>query len=169
MGTPGDAASLTEVTTRLRALGIGFTVHEHPAVFTVDEALRQWDGIDAVHCKNLFLRNKKGTRHYLVVAEHATPVEIARLTRALGEDRLSFASAERLQRCLGLTPGSVSPFGLIHDANHEVVVLAEGRLRTAARVGFHPNVNTATLVLSGADFARFLAASGNDVRFVDAF
>lgn len=169
MSDPVDAEQVRAVTRRLAELGIAYAMHEHAPVFTVDEAIREWGAIDAVHCKNLFLRNKKGNRHYLVVAEHDTAIDIARLGELFGGERLSFGSPERLLRCLGLTPGSVSPFGLINDAAHEVVVGVEARLAGVERVGFHPNVNTATVVISGADFARFLAASGNDVRYIDRF
>lgn len=147
----------------LRQQGVIFQRFEHPPVFTVEQALEHWAGIDAVHCKNLFLRNKKGDRHFLVVAAHTTAVDIATLAGRVGESRLSFASAERLAAHLGLTPGAVSPFGLINDAAGSVHVVLDKTLTTAARVGFHPNVNTATLVLSFADFERFLAVRGNPV------
>lgn len=150
----------------LDALGIVYTRHEHPPVFTVDEAEQHWSSIDATHCKNLFLRNKKGSAHYLVVAERSTPVDIKRLTADLGEDRLSFASPERLATYLGLTAGAVSPFGIINDRSHAVVVVIDETLRSAARVGFHPNVNTATITLTFADFERFLSSQGNRVRYV---
>jgi Ala-tRNA(Pro) deacylase len=150
----------------LESLGIAFARHEHPPVFTVEQALEHWAGIDAVHCKNLFLRNKKGDRHFLVVAAHTTPVDIGAIAARVGEARLSFASAERLAAHLGLTPGAVSPFGLINDSSRRVRVLLDSTLRAAARVGFHPNVNTATIVLAFADFERFLAARGNPVTYV---
>jgi Ala-tRNA(Pro) deacylase len=147
----------------LEALDIPFERHEHPPVFTVEQALEHWAAIDAVHCKNLFLRNKKGDRHFLVVAAHSTPVDIGLIAARVGEGRLSFASAERLAAHLGLTPGAVSPFGLINDGARSIRVLLDSTLRSAARVGFHPNVNTATVVLSFADFERFLASRGNPV------
>jgi len=53
------------------------------------------------HCKNLFLRNKKGTRHYLVVAEHRKPVDLRRAADLVGDDRLSFGSPERLMKHSG--------------------------------------------------------------------
>jgi Ala-tRNA(Pro) deacylase len=156
----------TAVCETLDALGIPFERHEHPAVFTVEQALEHWAGIDALHCKNLFLRNKKGDRHFLVVAAHSTPIDIAAIAARIGEGRLSFASAERLAAHLGLTPGAVSPFGLINDRSGSVRVLIDSTLRAAARVGFHPNVNTATVVLSFADFQRFLASRGNPVSYI---
>lgn len=152
----------------LEGLGIGYERHEHPPVFTVEQALEHWAGIDAVHVKNLFLRNKKGDRHYLVVAAHTSPVDIGALAAKVGESRLSFASAERLAAHLGLTPGAVSPFGLINDSTASVRVLLDARLRSAERIGLHPNVNTATIVLTGAGFERFLASRGNPVQLFES-
>ena len=156
----------TAVYAALDALGIPYERHEHPPVFTVEQALEHWAGIDAAHCKNLFLRNKKGDRHYLVVAAHTTPIDIGAIAGRIGEGRLSFASAERLAAHLGLTPGAVSPFGLINDGARSVRVLLDSSLKQAPRVGFHPNVNTATVVLAYADFERFLASRGNPVSFL---
>lgn len=150
----------------LEALGIAYERWEHPPVATVAEAVEHWRDIDATHCKNLFLRNKKGDRHYLVIAEHQKPVELRTLVDCLGDDRLSFASAERLERHLGLTPGSVSPFGLINDTAHAVCVVVDADLKEARWLAFHPNVNTATLRISTADFERFLESTGNAVTFV---
>jgi Ala-tRNA(Pro) deacylase len=67
---------------------------------------------------------------------------------------------------LGLAPGSVSPFGLIHDAEHAVRVVIDRDLKAAERISFHPNINTATIVLAFADFQRFLENCGNPVQYV---
>ncbi|MBI2220282.1 MAG: prolyl-tRNA synthetase associated domain-containing protein [Acidobacteria bacterium] len=150
----------------LDELHIPYTRYEHPPVFTVEEAQQHWASIPATHCKNLFLRNKKGVTHYLLIAESTQPVDIASVTASLNEDRLSFASPERLATYLGLTPGSVSPFGLIHPAANDVRVVIDATLRQSGAVAFHPNINTATIVLSWADFDRFLQHRGNVVRFV---
>ena len=108
------------VQARLKELGIAFTRHEHPPVATVDEAAQHWAGIDATHCKNLFLRNQKGNRHYLVVLEHLKKADLRAVADQIGDGKLSFASPERLMTHLGLTPGSVSPFGLINNQDHAV-------------------------------------------------
>lgn len=150
----------------LNALGISFVRHEHPPVFTVDQAEKHWENIEGAHCKNLFLRNKKGNRHYLVILESKKKAEIRALEKQLGEDRLSFASGERLMRHLGLEPGAVSPFGLINDSRKEVQVIIDLGLKDAGRVNFHPNVNTVTVGLNFADFAKFLTWCGNKVRFL---
>ena len=118
--------------------------------------------------KNLFVRNKKGNAHYLVIVERSKSVGMKRLAGELGEDRLSFASPERLAKYLGLTPGAVSPFGIINDHEHLVTVVLDQDLRSADRVAFHPNVNTATVTITFTDFERFLALRGNPVRYVKA-
>jgi Ala-tRNA(Pro) deacylase len=156
-----------KVLEKLDALGVPYVRHEHPPVATVEEAEKHWAGLKGTHCKNLFLRNYKGNHHYLVIASVTRGIDLKRLNALLGEDRLSFASAERLKRWLGVEPGSVSPFGLINDATHHVQVVCDQALRSSAAVGFHPNVNTATLEIAFADFERYLASCGNSVRWLE--
>ena len=151
----------------LRGVGIAFERYEHPPIATAEEGDIHWAGIDAVHCKNLFLRNQKGTRHYLVILPHTKRADLRVVADQIGDGKLSFASADRLLTYLGVTPGSVSPFGLIHDPDQHVRVCLDRELKTAGRISFHPNVNTASLVLAFGDFERFLAGRGNLVRFVD--
>lgn len=155
------------VLARLTQLAIPFDRYEHPPIATGDEGLEHWEGIDAVHCKNLFLRNQKGTRHYLVILPVTKRADLRLVAEQVGDGKLSFASAERLMSYLGVPPGSVSPFGLIHDRDHHVRVFLDRELRAAGKISFHPNINTRTLVLSFADFEKYLAASWNVVRFVD--
>jgi Ala-tRNA(Pro) deacylase len=150
----------------LERLEIAYVKHEHPPVYTVEEAEQHWGNITGAHCKNLFLRNKKGKNHYLVVVESRKRVDLKSLTRRIGEDRLSFASPERLMRYLGLEPGAVSPFGLINDRENAVVVLVDQDLKEATHVNFHPNVNTATIGISFTDFQKFLTHCGNPIRFL---
>jgi len=151
----------------LDSLGIAYTLHEHPPVFTVEQAEQYWTDIPATHCKNLFLRNSKGNRHYLVVLDHRKQADLKRLALKIGDDRLSFASPERLLKYLGLTPGSVSPMGLIHPGANDVIVVLDVDLLASERIGFHPNVNTATITVTTADFLRFLETRGNVVRRLD--
>jgi Ala-tRNA(Pro) deacylase len=161
--TPQESA----VTARLTELGVPFTSHHHPPVATVEEATAHWGGIDATHCKNLFLRNQKGNRHYLVVLVASKKADLRSVAAQIGDGKLSFASPERLMSHLGLTPGSVSPFGLINDRDHAVRVVLDRDFQSAARLAFHPNINTATFTVSRADFTKFLDACGNPVQYVD--
>jgi Ala-tRNA(Pro) deacylase len=150
----------------LGELGITYERHEHPPVATVEAAEQYWTGIEATHCKNLFLRNQKGDRHYLVILEHQKKADLRKVADQIGDGRLSFGSPERLMKHLGLAPGSVSPFGLINDASHAVRVVLDRDLKSAERLSFHPNINTVTFVVSAADFARFLESCGNLVQHV---
>ena len=150
----------------LDGLGIRYERHEHPAVFNAEDASTFWDPIPGVQCKNLFLRNKKGDRHYLVVVEIGKRVDLKDLVRTVADDRLSFGSAERLMAELGLTPGSVSPFGLINDADGSVRVLIDQDLKGADRLIFHPNINTASVVVSWGDLERFLRTRANRVNVI---
>ena len=101
----------------LETNGIEYKTHYHPPLPTIELALEYWTEIDSTHCKNLFFRNHKGNRHYLVVFECHKELSIHTLEKSLKQGKLSFASQERMERCLGLLPGSVSPFGLINDMN----------------------------------------------------
>jgi Ala-tRNA(Pro) deacylase len=155
------------VLAHLTKLGIAFERYEHPPVPTVEEAERHWAGIDAAHCKNLFLRNQKGNRHYLVIIAHSKRADLRAVAGQIGDGKLSFASPERLLTHLGVTPGSVSPAGLINDREHHVRVYLDRDLRTAKRISFHPNVNTVTVTVSFADFERFLSDCRNHIGFLD--
>jgi Ala-tRNA(Pro) deacylase len=150
----------------LDALGITYERYEHPAVFNAEEAALHWAPLHGTQCKNLFLRNKKGDRHYLVVLEISKRADLKEIVKLVGDDRLSFGSPERLMAELGLTPGSVSPFGLINDADGSVRVLVDQDLRGQERLIFHPNINTASVVVSWADFERFLGTRQNSVRVI---
>jgi Ala-tRNA(Pro) deacylase len=150
----------------LDALGISYERHEHPAVFNAEDASRHWAPIGGTQCKNLFLRNKKGDRHYLVVLEISKRADLRDLVKLVGDDRLSFGSPERLMAKLGLTPGSVSPFGLLNDGDGSVRVLVDADLKGAERLIFHPNINTASVVIAWPDLERFLATRPNVVRVI---
>ena len=108
----------SKVLSFLKANDIDYELYEHPALCTVEECLTYWGNIpEATHCKNLFFRNHKGNRHYLVSMECHKTLDIHSLEHTLKQGKLSFASEERMVRCLDLHPGSVSAFGLINDIN----------------------------------------------------
>ena len=146
----------------LNNLNIAFIQHDHPPVYTVEEANKHWDNIPGLHCKNIFLRDKKGRKHFLVILPSDKNADIKKLNELMGE-RFSFASPERLMKYLGLEPGSVSPFGLINDVEKNVTVILDEIVASVDEINFHPNVNTATLTISGVDFKKFLAACGNNL------
>lgn len=152
---------------KLKKLNIGYEVYEHPPLKTIEIALKYWKDIDALHCKNLFFRNHKGNRHYLVIVKDTTPFSIHSLEKKLKQGKLSFGSEKRLMKYLGVSPGSVSPFGLINDKDHHVFLFIDKQLQQADRVSFHPNDNTASVVIKYTDLIRFLQSLGNGYEFFD--
>jgi Ala-tRNA(Pro) deacylase len=153
----------------LEDLDIEFELHEHPPVPTVEEALPFWEKIDATHCKNLFFRNHKGNRHYLVILKHDRKLNIRDLEQRLKQGKISFASPHRMERYLGLSRGSVSVFGLINDSENHVHLFLDDGLKKSERISFHPNENNATLVISFQSFLKFLDWSGNSYEFISLY
>lgn len=151
----------------LNSLDIHYQLFEHPPLDTIEIALKYWKDIDAIHCKNLFFRNHKGNRHYLVIIKDTTPFHIRSLEQQLKQGKLSFGSEQRLLRYLGVKPGSVSPFGLINDVDHHVHLFLDRQLKEARLISFHPNDNTASLVISYDNFLKFLGAMGNSYEYID--
>jgi len=156
-----------KVFSKLKELGIQYEVFEHPPLDTIEIALKYWKEIDSTHCKNLFFRNHKGNRHYLVIIQDTTPFSIRSLEQKLKQGKLTFGSPKRLMKYLGVQPGSVSPFGLLNDEDHHVYLFLDQQLKQSEKISFHPNDNTASLVLRYHDFMKYLAASGNDFEYID--
>ncbi|MDA1038540.1 MAG: prolyl-tRNA synthetase associated domain-containing protein [bacterium] len=158
---------MDDVYKTLSDLGIVFVKHEHPPVFTSEEAEEYWKDVDATHVKNLFLRNAKGDTHYLFVVHAGKRVDLKELKSKIGESRLSFGSSERLQKYLGVTPGSVSLLGVINDTDHEVVILMDQETwDMRERLSFHPNDNTVTLEVDREDIRRYIKHFGNEMKFL---
>jgi Ala-tRNA(Pro) deacylase len=153
----------------LEKLGISFEYHEHPPLATIDDAKIHWRDYNSGRCKNIFFRNHKGDRHYLVILEHLAQLNIKDLEKRLKQGKLTFASDQRLMKHLGLEPGSVSPFGLINDQHNHVHLFIDEKLQECDRLAFHPNVNTATLVISHSDFIKFLNHTGNSYEFLQLY
>ena len=130
-----------KVLDKLQELGISYVMHEHPPLPTIEEAMKYWKDFDSTHCKNLFFRNHKGNRHYLVILECHKQMDI---------------------HGLDTVPGSVSLFGLINDPDHQVKLYLDKDLRQAERVTFHPNDNTASLEISRDDMYRFIQLWGGE-------
>lgn len=152
--------------TLLEELQIAFEYFEHPPAPTIEIAVQYWKDIkETTHCKNLFFRNHKGNRHYLVIFDHRKELSIHDLEKYLKQGKLSFASEQRMEKYLGLKPGSVSPFGLIHDTEKHVYLFLDKDLEKQPRISFHPNDNRASLVISYVDFIRFIEHRGNAYEF----
>lgn len=163
----------------LVAHDIACSVYHHPEGKTIEEAKRWWRDDGSVHCKNIFLRNHKGNQHYLVCFHCDHDLDIHDLEQRLKAElmnagfnspgKLSFASPERMDRYLGLEPGSVSPFGLINDAEHHVILFLDEVLRDAPSLSFHPNDCRGTVVIENGQFQKYLVATGNQYRYMKLY
>ncbi len=148
-------------------LQIAYQKHDHPAVFTCDEAEALVPDLPAAHTKNLFLRDKKGKRHLLVVVGYNKAVDIGLLAKSLDVSKLSFASAERLNTYLGIEPGSVSLLALANDSQVAVELIIDAEIWAAEAIQAHPLINTSTLVISHADLEKFLKHTGHTPLVID--
>ncbi|HEY4786420.1 MAG TPA: prolyl-tRNA synthetase associated domain-containing protein [Bacteroidales bacterium] len=153
----------------LDQLHISYDYYEHPPVPTIEDAMPYWKDIDATHCKNLFFRNHKGDKHYLVILNHIKQLDIHDLEKRLKQGKISFASEQRMARYLGIKPGSVSPFGLINDTNKHVYVFLDANLQKSQKISFHPNLNTADIVIQFVDLIKFLDWTGNQYEFLQLY
>lgn len=163
----------------LDAHNIPYRCYHHPEGKTIEEAKRWWHDDGSIHCKNIFLRNHKGNQHYLVCFHCDHDLDIHDLEHRLKAElmsqgynspgKLSFASAERMMRYLGLEPGSVSPFGLINDIGNHVILFLDEQLLQAECLSFHPNDCRGTVVVSRQAFADYLLAVGNSCRYLPLY
>ena len=159
-------AARADLEALLGALGIAFHTHDHSAVFRVDEGHDLKAAMPGAHTKNLFLKDKKG-QLWLISARQDTVIDLKRLHRHIGSDRLSFGNAELMLETLGVTPGSVTAFGLVNDRDHRVRFVLDKALEDADVVNFHPLTNTATTAVSRDDLHVFLAAIGVEPMVID--
>jgi Ala-tRNA(Pro) deacylase len=157
-----SAASADDLFQHLDALGIAHETVWHEPVFTVAESQSLRGSLPGGHSKNLFLKNKKD-QLWLVTAAEDAYVDLKALTKTLEAGRLSFGKAELLLEVLGVTPGSVTPFGLLNDPEHRVIFVLDQRLSAQDPLNFHPLVNNATTSISAADFRKFVENSGHQV------
>lgn len=169
----------TKVMMWLEEHDIPYSCYSHPEGKTIEEAKRWWKNDGSVHCKNLFFRNHKGNQHYLVCFHCDHDMDIHDLEHRLKErlmdagfnspGKLSFASPDRMMRYLGLEPGSVSPFGLINDTEHHVILFLDKNLLEADTLSFHPNDCRGTVVIRRQELERCLAILGNKYEYTELY
>lgn len=140
----------------LKQLNIPFEEIEHEPVYTIEDAKKAEieKGIHGLGCKNLFLTNKKG-QYVLVILEENKKANIKDIQTITNISHLSFASQEQLQEVLLLSPGSVTPFAIIHDKQKSVLLVIDEDLK-GKQLLFHPNVNTKTISISYDDLIKFI-------------
>ena len=151
----------------LAEAGIAYQMFEHPPVYTCEEASLHLHGKPGKGTKNLFLRDKKGAVHVLVILGEEKIVDLQHLSQALQLQKLGFASPERLQRYLGVEPGSVTLLGLVNDRDHAVRVVIDSELWNFPEIQCHPLDNRATLVIGRHELENFLTRTGHSYELVE--
>ena len=153
-------ATPEDVFARLKKLGIETKTVSHTAAFTVEELEAEIGHLPGVSVKNLFLCDAK-KKMWLVVAPGGQRIDLKKLANVIGSARLSFGSADRLMRVLGVSPGSVTPFCAINDPQADVQVILDAEMMNADVINAHPLVNTMTTTISASDLRRFIEACGH--------
>lgn len=169
--TDGDKVCTAEeiaVYDFLDRIGVEYTTLCHPAAFTMEECENVRKAIGAPVFKNLFLTNKQQTQYYLLMIPADKPFKTKYLSSQLGCARLSFASSEDMIKLLHISPGAVSPMGLIHDKDCRVRLIVDRDLSTTDKYACHPCVNTASIALSLQDLLeKVIPATGHTYTWVD--
>lgn len=158
---------MTDIYEILDRQGIAYERTDHPPVFTVEEADRLVPPLPGAKTKNLFLRDNKGKRHFLVVVSGDKEVDLKHLHTVIESTRVSFASPERLKKHLDLEPGAVSMLAVVNDTDHNVELVIDRSLWEADAFQCHPLVNTSTLVVERSGLERLFDATGHDPRLID--
>jgi len=151
---------------RLAALGIVTSTVSHPPAFTVEDGEAYAGHLPGVHIKNLFLCDAK-KKMWLVVAPWSRKIDLKRLPDVIGGARMSFGSADRLMRVLGVTPGSVTPFTVINDPTQQAQVILDDWMMRQPVINAHPLTNTQTTSIASGDLLKFIQACGHTPRMVD--
>lgn len=159
---------MEEILERLKELNINYELVEHKAVYNMEEmdALNPDIFKGAAICKNLFLRDQKGKRHFLVVLKEEKQANLSELSKLLLSTKLSFASSERLMKYLSVIPGAVNPLSIINDKEKKVEVILDKDLLKEEKIGVHPGINTVTVILSPLDLERYVKENGNKLKLI---
>lgn len=157
----------TEVEETLKELGINFELVEHEPAYTTEEADAFIEGIDGVRTKTMFLTNKKKTQYYLLIMDDQKMLDMDHFKELVGANRIRMASAESLYEKMLLPPGTVSPFGLLNNKDHDILVYFDKAIMGEERMSFHPNTNEKTIFLKTADVLRFLESIDYDVEVIE--
>lgn len=159
---------MEEVLKKLEELEIQYELVEHSPVYTIEDMEKLDPSIfkGAELCKNLFLRDQKGKRHFLVILCGDKQANMQKIQEQAYSTRLSFGSEERLEKHLGLKAGHVSPMGLINNPDKTVEVLLDKDLKNKERLSFHPNTNSASILITFEGLKKFLNSCGHEVEYI---
>lgn len=150
----------------LKENNIEFEAVEHKAVFNMEEL----GDVELPHpeweAKNLFVRDDKKRNYYLITVKGAKRVDLKDFRKKHGLRPLTFASADDLLEIMKLTPGSVTPLGLLNDIECKVKLYLDAEFE-GGMMGVHPNDNTATVYMKADDVLRLIREHGNEAEMAE--
>lgn len=151
----------------LKSMNIPYEVTDHPAVYTMEEMEElNIDGKNEV-VKNLFIRDDKKKRYFLIVLQKNKRADLKEMRKKLNSRPLSFASEKCLYKLMGLNKGAVSPFGVLNDCDCTVEVVLDKDILASERIGVHPNDNMATVWIQPQDLELIIRNHGNVISYID--
>ena len=157
-----------EIYQLLNKMQIKYQVVHHPAVLTTTEADRYVRNYSFAKTKNLFLRTSNRKHYFLYVLMEDDRFNEKSFRQSVGTSRLSFASPDELSTKLNVEPGMVSPFNLLNDTTHQILLIVSRRvLLDNELIGVHPNDNTQTVILKTNDLMGLLKANGTPLKVID--
>jgi Ala-tRNA(Pro) deacylase len=116
---------------------------------------------------NLFLRDRRGKRHFLVIAAAEKSVDLKALSQELGVHGLSLASPERLMQRLSVESGSVSFIFIYNDIEGNIEVVYDTKIWTSERIHCHPLINTSTLLIGHDGVVSILKLTGHHYQLLE--
>lgn len=125
------------------------------------------DDLPTTYCKNLFLKDRKGT-FYLVIYKEDSILDLKLLKKQVKAYRnFSFASHAELKTIMKVN--FVTPFSLVHQSTANVQIVIAKSLLQETSINFHPLDGRFTTRISFDDLELFLKSLGRyrDVIFVD--
>ena len=159
-------ATYQQCIAELDRLGIKYTVVDHPAAETTEQADHYIESLEGARTKTMFLHDKK-QRHYLVIMDDRKRMDFKAFQEISGAKRISMAKDEEITAELGLRPGIISPFGLMNNQEKDVQVYIDQMVLDQPIWTFHPNENTHTIFLANQDVLRFIEAHGFSYQVID--
>lgn len=152
----------------LKNIGVKFKLDNHKAVFSMGELDDESLKYPNRQSKNLFLKDRKKQNYYLITVLGDKRVNLKEFSNKFKTKRLSFATPDELFEILNLTPGSVTPFGILNDKNNKVECFLDSEFMLENHIiGVHPNDNTATIWLKTDDLVKIIKNHGNKISVVN--
>lgn len=139
----------------LDSIGVSYEILRHKEVFSCEESREVIKVENCTACKNLFVKDTGSGYFYLIVLKSEKHADLKMLSQYVGAKRFVFATDEELMSILGVTHGSVSPFALLNDKGSKTRLMMDDDVLNSKRVRFHPNDNTATVVLAMDGFMTY--------------